>query len=281
MIEIGKYNELKIFSKTDIGLYLGDGVDNVLLPTRYVPVGTEVGQSLEVFVYLDNEDRPVATTLKPLALLDEFAFLKVKEINQFGAFLDWGIAKDLFVPHSEQRNPLLAGESVLIYVFKDEYSGRLAATSKWSKFLEDTSDLKAGEEVQLLIAEKTDLGFRAIINNTMEGVLFHNEIFEDLKPGELRRGYVKQIRPDGKVDLRLQQEGYKHIEESKYIVLHRLQEFNGVLALGDKSSAEDIYSQLKMSKKAFKKTIGGLFKERQISISDFEIRLVDKSPKTL
>ncbi len=281
MIEIGKYNELKIFSKTDIGLYLGDGVDNVLLPTRYVPVGTEVGQSLEVFVYLDNEDRPVATTLKPLALLDEFAFLKVKEINQFGAFLDWGIAKDLFVPHSEQRNPLLAGESVLIYVFKDEYSGRLAATSKWSKFLEDTSDLKAGEEVQLLIAEKTDLGFRAIINNTMEGVLFHNEIFEDLKPGELRRGYVKQIRPDGKVDLRLQQEGYKHIEEAKYIVLHRLQEFNGVLALGDKSSAEDIYSQLKMSKKAFKKTIGGLFKERQISISDFEIRLVDKSPKTL
>jgi len=281
MIEIGKYNELKIFSKTEIGLYLGDGVDNVLLPTRYVPVGTEVGQSLEVFVYLDNEDRPVATTLKPLALLDEFAFLKVKEINQFGAFLDWGIAKDLFVPHSEQRNPLLAGESVLIYVFKDEYSGRLAATSKWSKFLEDTSDLKAGEEVQLLIAEKTDLGFRAIINNTMEGVLFHNEIFEDLKPGELRRGYVKQIRPDGKVDLRLQQEGYKHIEEAKYIVLHRLQEFNGVLALGDKSSAEDIYSQLKMSKKAFKKTIGGLFKERQISISDFEIRLVDKSPKTL
>ena len=276
MIEIGKYNELKIFSKTDIGLYLGDGVDNVLLPTRYVPVGTEVGQSLEVFVYLDNEDRPVATTLKPFALLDEFAFLKVKEINQFGAFLDWGIAKDLFVPHSEQRTPLVAGESVLIYVFKDEYSGRLAATSKWSKFLEDTSDLKQGEEVQLMIAEKTDLGFRAIINNTMEGILFHNEIFEDLSPGELRRGYIKQVRPDGKVDLRLQQEGYKHIEEAKFIVLRRLQEYNGVLALGDKSSAEEIYGQLKMSKKAFKKTIGGLFKERQISISDFEIRLIVK-----
>ncbi|TAH41906.1 MAG: RNA-binding protein [Bacteroidetes bacterium] len=281
MIEIGKYNELKIFSKTDIGLYLGDGIDNVLLPTRYVPVGTEIGDQLEVFVYLDNEDRPVATTLKPYALLDEFAFLKVKEVNQFGAFLDWGIAKDLFVPHSEQRVPLTVGENVLIYVFKDEYSGRLAATSKWNKFLEDTSDLIAGEEVQLLIAEKTDLGFRAIINNTMEGVLFHNEIFEDLQIAELRRGYVKLVRQDGKVDLRLQQEGYKHIEEAKFIVLNQLKQNGGALALGDKSSAEDISRQLKMSKKAFKKTIGGLFKERLISISDFEIRLLGPPEQAL
>lgn len=274
MIEIGKYNELDIVSKTDIGLYLGDGNENVLLPTRYVPIGSEVGQNLEVFVYLDSEDRPVATTLKPYAVLDDFAYLIVKEVNQFGAFLDWGISKDLFVPHAEQRRPLEKGEGVLIYVFKDEFSGRIAATTKWNKFLEDASDLKKGEDVQLLIAERTDLGYRAIINNSMEGILFHNEVFEDLKPGQVRRGYIKQVRPDGKVDLRLQQEGYKHIEESKFIVLRHLKENSGTLSLGDKSSAEDIYHQLKISKKAFKKTIGGLFKERLISISDYEIKML-------
>lgn len=277
MFEIGKYNELKVFSKTDIGLYLGDGQENILLPKKYVPLNTEVGQMLEVFVYLDNEDRPIATTLKPFAVLDEFAFLTVKEVNQFGAFLDWGIAKDLFVPHAEQRNALQIGDRVLVYVFKDELSGRLAATTKWNKFLEDTSDLIAGEEVQLLIAERTDLGFRAIINNSMEGILFHNEIFEDLQLGDLRRGYVKQIRTDLKVDLRLQQAGYKHVEEAKYIVLQKLELNSGTLALGDKSSAEDIYAQLKMSKKAFKKSIGGLFKERKISISDHEIKLLKSS----
>ncbi len=274
MIKLGKYNELNIVSKTDIGLYLGDGIENVLLPARYVPKGADVGQNLEVFVYLDSEDRPVATTLKPFACLDEFAFLTVKEVNQFGAFLDWGIAKDLFVPHAEQRKPLEKGDGVVIYVFKDEFSGRLAATTKWNKFLEDTSDLKSGEEVQLLIAERTDLGFRAIINNSMEGIIFHNEIFEELQPGEVRRGYVKNVRPDGKVDLRLQQEGYKHIEEAKYIILQHLQNNSGVLPLGDKSSAEEIYHSLKISKKAFKRTIGGLYKDRKISISDHEIKLI-------
>ncbi len=277
MIEIGKYNELEVFSKTDIGLYLGDGKENVLLPGKYVVAGTEVGDRVNVFVYLDNEDRPVATSLKPHVCLDEFAFLTVKEVNEHGAFLDWGIARDLFVPYAEQRRPLEKGEKILVHVFKDEFSGRLAATTKWNKFLEDASDLKAGEEVQLLIAEKTDLGFRAIINNSMEGMLFHNEIFEELKTGEIKRGYVKLVRPDGKVDLRLQQEGYKHIEEAKYIVLQHLQKNAGILPLGDKSSAEEIYQTLKISKKAFKRTIGGLFKDRLINISDFEIKLLEKS----
>ncbi|MBP6333931.1 MAG: RNA-binding protein [Bacteroidia bacterium] len=277
MIEIGKYNDLGVVSKTDIGLYLGDGNENVLLPGKYVTAGTEIGDVLTVFVYLDNEDRPVATTLKPFACLDEFAFLSVKEVNDFGAFLDWGIARDLFVPFAEQRHPLLKGDKVIVYVFKDEFSGRIAATTKWNKFLEDASDLKAGEEVQLLIAERTDLGFRAIINNSMEGMLFHNEIFEQLKPGDIKRGYVKQLRPDAKVDLRLQQEGYKHIEEAKFIILQQLRQNSGSLPLGDKSSADEIYEKLKISKKAFKRTIGGLFKDRQISISDFEIKLLEKS----
>ncbi|HNU18482.1 MAG TPA: S1-like domain-containing RNA-binding protein [Saprospiraceae bacterium] len=276
MFEIGKYNELKVFSKTEIGLYLGDGQDNVLLPNRYMPPDVAIGDMLEVFVYLDNEDRPVATTLKPYATLDEFAFLKVKEVNQFGAFLDWGVSKDLFVPYAEQRTPLERGDEVIVYVFKDEFSGRIAATTKWNKFLEDTSDLKVEQEVQLLIAERTDLGFRAIINNTMEGILFHNEIFEDIRPGEIKRGYVKNVRPDGKVDLRLQQTGYKHIEESKFVLLKHLKDNAGYLPLGDKSSSEEIYRQLRMSKKAFKKAVGGLFKDRLITISDTGIKLATR-----
>jgi len=276
MFEIGKYNELKVFSKTEIGLYLGDGQDNVLLPNRYMPPDVAIGDMLEVFVYLDNEDRPVATTLKPYATLDEFAFLKVKEVNQFGAFLDWGVSKDLFVPYAEQRTPLERGDEVIVYVFKDEFSGRIAATTKWNKFLEDTSDLTVEQEVQLLIAERTDLGFRAIINNTMEGILFHNEIFEDIRPGEIKRGYVKNVRPDGKVDLRLQQTGYKHIEESKFVLLKHLKDNAGYLPLGDKSSSEEIYRQLRMSKKAFKKAVGGLFKDRLITISDTGIKLATR-----
>lgn len=274
MIQIGKYNELPVVSITDIGLYLGDGKENVLLPKRYVQAGTAIGDLLDVFVYLDNEDRPVATSLKPKACLDEFAFMTVKQVNQFGAFLDWGLAKDLFVPHAEQRQALQTGDFVLVYVFRDEYNGRLAATTKWNKFLEDASDLKEEQEVQLLIAERTDLGYRAIINNTMEGMLFHNEIFEELHEGDIRRGYVKLVRPDGKIDLRLQQKGYGHIEEAKHLILMFLKSHEGILTLGDKSSAEDIYSTLKISKKAFKKGIGGLFRERLISISDHEVKLL-------
>ena len=276
-MEIGKYNELKVKSKAAIGLYLTDGTDDVLLPVKYVKEGTGVGDTLDVFVYLDNENRPIATTLKPYACVYDFVFLTVKDVNEHGAFLDWGIAKDIFVSYEEQRSEMEKGKKYLVYIFIDEFSGRIAGTTKWNRCIDqDTSKLK-GDEVQLLIAEETDLGFKAIVDNLYEGLLFRNEVFEKLQPGDIKRGYVKQVRDDGKIDLRLFKEGYDHIEDSKTVVLKKLEANNGTLALGDKSSPEDIYSQLGISKKAFKKIIGGLFKERLIVISDFEITLIEKT----
>jgi predicted RNA-binding protein (virulence factor B family) len=280
MINIGQYNELEVLKKTKIGLYLGDGNDEILLPQRYVDPNSEVGDTLKVFIHLDNENRPVATTETPYAVVGEFAYLRAKDVNEHGAFLDWGISKDVFVPYSEQRSEMKAGNEYLVYIFIDDRSGRIAATSKWKPFLEtEISDIENGEEVELIIAEQTDLGYKAIINHKYEGLLYKNEVFENLQPGEIKRGFVKQIRDDGKIDLSLQQQGYTHITDLKLVLLHLLKENKGVLQLGDKSSPEDIYEKLKISKKAFKKTVGGLFKERAISVSDYEIRLLNTDNK--
>lgn len=280
MLFLGKYNRLEVKSKSAIGLYLTDGRDDVLLPKKYVKDGVAEGDVLEVFVYLDNENRPIATTLEPYACVDDFVFLTVKEVNEHGAFLDWGIAKDVFVSHGEQREEMISGKKYLVYLFIDDVSERIAATTKWNKYIDtDTSVLHNGDEVGLLIAEKTDLGLKAIIDNQFEGLIYENEVFGELNTGDKKRGYVKLIRDDGKIDLRLQPEGYGHIEESRDVVLQQLQTNNGVLPLGDKSQPEEIYSRLKISKKAFKKAVGGLFKERLITISDFEIKLVNQKTK--
>ncbi len=276
MIEIGKLNTLIVLSEAPIGLFLGNGDEEILLPKRYVPKEVTVRDKLEVFVYLDNDNRPIATTHKPYATVDEFAFLTVKEINQHGAFFDWGIDKDVFVPYAEQIEELIVGSKYLVFIFIDERSGRIAASMKWNQFLDDEPcTINAGSEVQLIIAQQTDLGYKAIINNLYEGLLYKNEIFEPLHIGENKRGFIKQIRDDGKIDLSLQQQGYGQIEDSKQTLLHYLKSHKGFLPLGDKSSPEDIYRQLKMSKKVFKKTVGGLFKEQLITINDFEIRLVE------
>jgi predicted RNA-binding protein (virulence factor B family) len=276
MLDIGNYNDLIVKTRTTVGVYLTDETDDVLLPTKYVPENIAIGDRLEVFVYLDNENRPIATTIKPFATINEFAFLSVKEINSYGAFLDWGISKDLFVSYEEQRNEMTVGQSYLVYIFLDDFSGRIAASTKWRKFLESApEELENGEEVELLIAEKTNLGYRAIIDNRFEGMLYANEIFETITVGDRKRGYVRQIREDGKIDLRLHQEGYSHIEEAKLILLSRLKASNGILELGDKSSPEEIYNQLQMSKKAFKKAIGGLYKERKIVIEENRITLIE------
>lgn len=278
MLEIGKYNRLEVKTKSDIGLFLTDGKDDVLLPRKYVPDATSIGDELDVFVYLDNENRPVATTLEPFACLEDFAFLTVKDVNEYGAFLDWGIAKDIFVSYAEQRSKMIVGEEYLVYLFVDEVSGRIAATTKWSKYIDtETSDLQPGDEVELLIAEKTDLGFKAIVDNQFEGLIYANEVFGEINVGDFKRGYVKLIRDDGKIDLRLQPSGYGHIEDLREVLLHQLEINNGAIPLGDKSAPEDIYGRLKMSKKVFKKVVGALFKERLITISDFEIKIV--SPK--
>lgn len=275
MIQIGKYNELVVLKNTSIGFYLGDETEEVLLPKRYVPEGKTIGDKLKVFVYLDSEYRPVATTLIPFATVGEFAFLRVKEINKHGAFFDWGIDRDVFVPYSEQTGELQAGNKCLVYIFIDELSGRIAASLKWNQFIEhDTDDLTDGTEVRLLIAQQTEFGFKAIINNQYEGLLYRNEIFQTLQTGDVKQGFIKQVREDGKIDLSLQQQGYGHIQDTKQILLQQLKTHHGILPLGDKSSPEAIYQQLKISKKVFKKTIGGLFKDQLITLGDFEIRLV-------
>lgn len=276
MVEIGKYNELQVKSDSSVGLFLTDGDEDVLLPNRYVKGDLNQGDHIKVFVYLDNENRPVATTETPFAEVGDFAFLKVKEVNNFGAFLDWGISKDLFVAYSEQRNPMSPGERYLVYIFVDELSGRIAATERWQKHFQLPDEIEEGEEVQLLIAEKTDLGWRAIINNTCEGLIYQDEVFQELKPGDLVRGYVRLIRDDGKVDLRLQPEGYSNVENTTAALMHSLEQNNGVLPIGDKSPAEEIYRLLKISKKTFKKAIGALYKQRLVEISDNEVKLVKK-----
>lgn len=275
MIKIGKYNELEVKSIANIGIYLTDGQDDVLLPNRYVIGHPEPGDMLTVFVYQDNENRPVATTEKPFAEVESFAYLKVNQVNQFGAFLDWGLSRDLFVAFAEQRQPMQEGQSYIVYIFIDEFSGRIAATTKWNQFTEAPLDLSEGDEVELLIAEKTDLGWRAIINNSVEGLLYKNEIFDELHIGDVKRGFVRLIRDDDKVDLRLQPEGYENVENNTQLILYYLKTHKGYLPLGDKSPAEEIYRTLKMSKKTFKKAIGALYKQRLITVNDTEVNLIE------
>ncbi|MBK5286505.1 MAG: RNA-binding protein [Bacteroidia bacterium] len=274
-MEIGKYNTLSVLKKTPSGLYLGDSNEEILLSTRDVHGKIDIGEQLTVFVYLNNENRLVATTQKPFATVGEFAFLPVREINEHGAFFHWGIDKDVFASYSEQLGELQRGTKYLVHIFIDERSGRIAATLKWRQFINDKpNDLRNGDEVKLLIAQQTDAGYKAIINNQYEGLLYKNEIFQPLQPGDVKQGFIKQVRDDGKIDLTLQQQGYAHIEDTKDILIQFLVANKGILPLGDKSSPEEIYRQLKISKKAFKKTIGGLFKEKLINIGDYEIKLL-------
>lgn len=279
MITIGKYNELQVVRKIAIGLNLTDGTEEILLPSKFAPDNARVGDSIEVFVFNDNENRPIATTEKPHAVVGDFACLTVLEVNEYGAFLDWGISKDVFVPFREQRVPMKVGNDYIVYIHMDEETNRIVASSKWSKFLDTDIDVRIEDAVQLLIAEQTDLGFKAIINNKYLGLLYKNEIFEPLRTGDKKKGFIKQIREDDKIDLSLQVKGYEHIEDSKYKILHQLENNNGIISLGDKSTPEEIYQKLKLSKKAFKKTIGGLYKDQLIEIADYEIKLLPKGTK--
>ncbi len=277
MIEIGKYNKLRVKSTSTIGMYLNDGETDILLPGKYVPEGTSTGDLLDVFVYLDNENRPIATTLKPFACVGDFVFLKVKDVNAHGAFLDWGIAKDVFVPYAEQRTGMVKGEKYLVYLLIDKVSERISATSKWAKHIAKDPDYEEGDEVQLLIAEKTELGFKAIIDNRYEGLVFANEVFSPLEPGNSVRGFIKALREDGKIDLRLQAKGYDAVQDAMNTIVESLKLNSGILSLGDKSTPEEIYNRLNMSKKIFKKAIGGLFKDQRINLSDFEIQLLENT----
>jgi predicted RNA-binding protein (virulence factor B family) len=278
MINIGTDNTLSILRHTKVGLFLGTGIEGeeILLPNKYVPEQFEIGQEVTVFVYLDHEERPVATTLEPYIYLNEFALLRVNYINQFGAFMDWGLEKDLFVPFKEQARPMEKGKRYIVYMYMDEKTNRLVGSSKTNQFLSN-DDLKVEQfdEVDLIISHITDAGINVIVNERYKGLLYKNEVYDDsIKPGLRITGYVKNIRPDNKLDIMLQKPGYENVEPNAEIILEELRLNRGFLRLNDDSHPEDIKTVLKMSKKTFKKAIGALYKQKLIEIKEDGIYLV-------
>ena len=277
MIEIGKYNTLTILRDTKVGLFLGNGneAEDILLPNKYVPKEFTIGEEFTVFVYLDHEERPVATTLEPYILLNEFALLRVNYVNQIGAFMDWGMEKDILVPFKEQARPMEKGKRYLVYLYMDEKTNRLVASSKTNQFLNnDEITVENGEEVDLIVSHITEVGINVIINEKHKGLLYKNEVYEDLRTGDRIVGYIKNIRPDGKIDVSAVKLGFEKVEPSAQSILDELKASRGFLRLNDDSNPEDIKSVLKMSKKTFKKAIGTLYKEKRIEIKEDGIYLV-------
>lgn len=277
MIEIGKYNTLKVVKSVSFGVYLdgGEGLE-ILLPLRYVPMDTKPGDEIEVFIYHDNEGRLIATTARPYATVGEFQFMEVKDVNDAGAFLDWGIMKDLLVPFREQRIPMKEGKWYLVYVRLDPVTKRIMASSRVDKFLDNTPPLyEYNEEVNLLVTDQTDLGYKVIINNQHWGLLYYDEVFQRLERGERLKGYIKEVREDDKIDVSLSPLGYQKVEGIADTVLKTLRQKGGYIAVHDKSDPDLIYSLFHCSKKAFKQAIGSLYKQRLIKLEDKGIRLCD------
>ncbi len=275
-MELGRYNTLKVYKDTPQGYYLIDAEgEEILLPVKYIPEGLGMEDEIEVFVYLDSEARPIATTLTPKIVLDEIAVMTVKEVNTHGAFLEWGIAKDLFVPFAEQKTPMVKGRSYIVVMYYDEESKRLAASSKYNDFIcEDNPELRTWEEVDLIIANETDLGYNVIINHEIVGLLYHDEVFKEIRYGQEMKGYIKKIREDGKIDVSLQKQGYANVKGNLKIIIEELKKNDGFLHFNDKSDPEMIRKFFSMSKKTFKKAIGSLYKDRMIRIEKDGIYLV-------
>jgi len=274
MANIGKLNTLTVMREAEQGLYLdGENLGDILIPKRYVPEGTKVDDEIEVFIYTDSEDRIIATTEKPYAMVGQFGAMKVVHVNKFGAFLDWGLMKDLFVPFREQKMKMLEGNTYVVFVYLDLDSDRIAGSAKLDQFLDETPPpFEQGEEVEIIIAQKTDLGFKVIINETHWGLIFKNEIFGNIRIGDKRKAYIKNLRDDDKIDVSLQKEGYDRIDSVSKTILQKIEDEGGYLALTDKSSPEEISSNFGISKKAFKKAIGALYKQRLIELDAQGIR---------
>ena len=274
-IELGKYNQLEVVKKVDFGVYLNGGEEGeILLPTRYVPEGCKPGDMLNVFIYLDNEERLIATTLQPLVQVDEFACLEVAWVNEYGAFLDWGLMKDLFVPFREQKMKMQKGHRYVIHAHVDEDSYRIMASAKVEKFLsKEMPPYQPGEEVEVMAWQKTDLGYKVIVDNQFSGLVYQKEIFKALEPGMKMSAYVRQVREDGKIDLTLQKDGMGKVGDFSAELLQYIKSQGGHTPLNDKSAAEDIYDTFGVSKKTFKKAVGDLYKKRLIVLVEDGIRL--------
>lgn len=281
MIALGKFSELEVLRQVEQGMYLDAGpLGDILLPNRYIPEGLEVGEDVRVFLYCDSMDRPIATTETPLAQADEFAFLQVKEVNDFGAFLDWGLTKDLIVPFREQNSPMEAGEFYVVRVYVDSTTDRMVATSRLGRYLKKENEmLKEGEEVSVMVVSEAENGYRVIVEEEYWGRIYANEIFQPIKSGDRLTAYVKKIREDKLLDISLQRNNHEEVSTAAQTILDKVKEAGGLLALTDKSSPELIYEELKMSKKAFKRTIGMLYKQRLVALEKEGIRLIPKESR--
>lgn len=276
MVEIGNYNTLKIIKILSFGAYLdgGNGLE-ILLPTRYVPQDAKIDDTVKVFIYHDNEGRLIATTAKPLAVAGEFQFMEVKSVNKTGAFLEWGLMKDLLVPFKEQKMPMKEGKWYLVYVHVDHVTKRIVASARIDKYLDNTiPNYTFNQEVDLLVADETEIGYKVIINNTHWGLVYRNEIFQQLEKGDHLKGYIKEVREDEKIDVSLTPLGYQKVEGIASIILESLKAQGGFIAVHDKSEPDLIYSLFRCSKKAFKQAIGSLYKQKLITIEPQGIKLV-------
>jgi len=276
MIEIGKYNKLKIVKDLDFGVYLDGGNDlEILLPARYVPKNVKPGDELEVFIYHDNEGRLIATTARPHAIVGEFKYMEVKAVNEMGAFLDWGLMKDLMVPFKEQKMAMQEGRWYLVHIRLDHVTERIMASARIDKFIGNIPPAyKQNEEVDILIADETEIGYKVIINNSHWGLIYHSEVFQRLDMGEERKAYIKEVREDEKIDVSLTPLGYEKIGGIAGIILDSLEAQGGFIAVHDKSEPDIIYSLFRCSKKSFKQAIGTLYKQKRIAIEENGIRLI-------
>ena len=275
MLKLGEDNILKVDRETSVGMFLTDGEGNdVLLPNKYVFEDTKVGDEMTVFVYLDSGERIVATTLEPKIKLHQFAYLKAKENTEYGTFMNWGLEKDLFIPFREQNNELNSGKLYVVYLYLDEQTNRLVGSTRIDKHLEQENiELGEGDEVDIFFTGQGDLGWNVIINDKYKGLVYFNEVFQEIKPGDYSVGFVKNIREDNKIDVSLRKYGYSGIEPFAVEILDELTANSGFIPLNDKSSPDEIKIRFEMSKKAFKKAIGSLYKKKIIRIEEDGIYL--------
>lgn len=277
MIKMGEYNVLKVIKEKAMGVFLDDGENGILLPKRFMPADAKIDDDIEVFLYHDGEDRPIATTQKPYGVLGDVVKLKAVNVMHQGAFLDWGLMKDLFIPKSKMQSFMRVDGEYLVKIVMDEQTGRLAATEKLDPFLSNENlSVKENDEVSLIVYRTTDIGHEVIINNIHKGVLHFNEVYRDIKIGDKFPGFIKNILPGNKIDVVAGKQGYSRVEDATEKVLRLLKENDGYLPYHDKSSPEDIYSFFGMSKKTFKMTTGNLYKQHKLSFTKTGIQLVEE-----
>ncbi|TRY30267.1 S1 RNA-binding domain-containing protein [Aliiglaciecola sp. M165] len=281
MLQIGKINRLQVVDELPFGFYLsGENTDRILLPTRSAPEDCQVGQALDVFVYHDSDDRIIATTQVPKAMVDEIAVLQAKSVNKVGAFLDWGLDKDLLLPFNEQQKPISEGLRYVVYVFQDPYTDRLAASTKLRRFLsEEGHELTPGSKAKLIVCGRSDMGYKVVINGTHLGLLFKDEVFKPLKIGDSTEGFIKRIRDDGKIDVSLQLHHKQARKELTEQIIEDLIAHGGISSLTDKSSPQDITKRFDVSKNTYKKALGALFKQKRILIGKDKITLINEASK--